>query len=61
MKKILGSIVITAFILSIVGSASPQINSTIKSLIGTKTYASTSLPLPPSMNVVINLAEKSEK
>ena len=60
MKKILGLIVIFTFILSILGSASPQINSKVKTLTGNKIYASTSLPLPLPIGLEKNLAEKAK-
>ncbi len=60
MKKILGIIIVSAFILSLLGSALPGMKEKVISITGSQAYASTSLPLPPSIGLAKNLAEKAK-
>ena len=58
MKKILGIIIVSAFILSLMGSVSPIIQSSMKNFTGRKYYSSSSLPLPNPIDK--NYAEQSK-
>jgi hypothetical protein len=56
MKKFFAIIILTIFVLSTMGSVSPQISSYIKSWTGDQIYSSNSLPAPPEMKTDSNLA-----
>ncbi len=58
MKKYLAIIILSVFVISIMGSVSPEINSYVKNLTGDQKYASTKLPSPPAILTNQNLAEK---
>ena len=60
MKKYLSIILLSLFVLSIMGSVSPTIKSQIIDLAGGQKYASTQLPVPPVMYSNKNLADKLE-
>lgn len=56
MKKILGIIILSAFIISIMGSVSPGLKTYVIKYTGDQKYASTQLPLPPTIENNQNLA-----
>jgi hypothetical protein len=58
MKKYFAIVILTIFVLSVMGSVSPEIKSYVKNWTGDQKYASTSLPAPPEMPVDGNLATK---
>jgi hypothetical protein len=58
MKKILSITILTVFVLSIMGSVSPEIKSYVIKMTGDQKYASTLLPNPPDIQDNKNLAEK---
>ena len=58
MKKFLSIILLSLFVLSIMGSISPTIKSQIIDFAGGQKYASTQLLVPPAMNSNKNLADK---
>ena len=58
MKKYLAIIIISVFVLSIMGSVSPEIKSTVMNLTGGQKYASTLMPSPPEFQTNKNLATK---
>jgi hypothetical protein len=59
MKKFFGIAILIVFVLSVMGSVSPEINSFVKNLTGDKKYASSSLlPAPPELPTDGNLATK---
>jgi hypothetical protein len=58
MKKYLAIIILTVFVLSIIGSVSPEIKSYVTKLTGNQKYASTLLPNPPAIKTIDNLAKK---
>ena len=61
MKKILGLIILTAFIISIMGSVSPGLKTIVTKYTGDHKYASTQLPLPPTLENKINLAGQDNR
>ena len=58
MKKCLSIIILSVFVISILGSVSPDIKSTVMNWTGSQKYASTLLPSPPEFQVNQNLAKK---
>ena len=58
MKKYLSIIILSVFVLSIIGSTSPEIKSTIIKWTGDQKYASTLIPNPPEVQTIKNLANK---
>jgi hypothetical protein len=60
MKKYCAIVILTIFVLSLMGSVSPGISSYVKNLTGDKKYASTILPAPPETNSDKNLAKKDD-
>jgi hypothetical protein len=58
MKKCLSIIILTVFVLSMMGSVSPEIKSYVISWTGEKKFASTHLPSPPQLNTNENLAKQ---
>jgi hypothetical protein len=58
MKKFLALIILTVFVLSILGSVSPEIKTFVTKLAGDHKYASTILPNPPDIKTIDNLAKK---
>ena len=58
MKKYLALIILTVFVISIMGSVSPEIKSAVINWTGGQKYASTLLPSPPEFQTNKNLATK---
>ena len=58
MKKYFAIAILTMFVLSLMGSVSPEIKTYVKSWTGDQKYASTALPAPPEMTMDGNLAKK---
>lgn len=58
MKKFFAITILIVFVLSVMGSVSPEMNSFVKKLTGNKKYASISLPAPPDLPTDGNLATK---
>lgn len=50
MKKILGTITLSIFAISIIGSVSPSLKTEVIKLTGDKKYASTIIPLPSEID-----------
>jgi hypothetical protein len=57
MKKCLSIIILAVFIISIMGSVSPEVKSYVKNWSGEQKYASTLLPSPPEIQTNKNLAK----
>jgi len=58
MKKCLAIIILTVFVISIMGSVSPEVSSYVKNWTGDQKYASTLLPSPPEIQTNTNLAKR---
>jgi len=58
MKKTLAIIILSVFVISLMGSVSPSIQSHVKNWTGGQKYASTLLPSPPAIQPNQNLADK---
>ena len=58
MKRYLAIIILSVFVISIMGSVSPEIKSTVMNWTGGQKYASTLLPAPPDFQVYKNLAKQ---
>jgi hypothetical protein len=58
MKKCLSIIILSFFVLSMIGSVTPEVKSYVKVWTGDQKYASTQLPSPPSIQASQNLAGK---
>jgi hypothetical protein len=58
MKKYLAIIILGVFVISLMGSVSPEIKSYVKNWTGDSKYASTLLPSPPEIQTNHNLAKK---
>ena len=58
MKKCLSIIILSVFVLSMLGSVSPEIKTYVKSWTGEQKYASTLLPSPPQIDTNKSLAKK---
>ena len=60
MKRVLGIIILSVFVISLVGSVSPGFKAQVIKLTGDQKYASSQLPLPPTMEMNKNLAGQSD-
>jgi len=58
MKKSLAIVILSVFVLSIMGSVLPEVKVTVMKWTGGQKYASTLLPAPPEMQMNQKLAEK---
>jgi hypothetical protein len=58
MKKSLAIIILSIFVLSIMGSVLPEVKVTVLKWTGGQKYASTQLPAPPEMQLNQKLAQK---
>lgn len=57
MKKFLIIIILSVFVLSIMGSVSPKVKSYVENFTGDTRYASTMLPAPPDIQLNNDLAK----
>ena len=60
MKKILGLIIISVFVICLFASASPAFKDQVQNLKNNPKYASSHLPLPPTVGFHQNLADSEE-
>ena len=56
MKKILGIIILSVFVISLVATASPVFKAEVQNLKNSPKYASSHLPVPPAIDLNQNLA-----
>ena len=57
MKKILSIIILSVFVISIMGSVLPEVKVTVMNWTGGQKYVSTQLPAPPAMQMNQKLAK----
>ena len=59
MKRVLGILILSVFVISLIGSVSPDFKAQVIKLTGDHKYASTLLPAPAPLEMNKNLAGKS--
>jgi len=57
MKKSLAIIILSVFVISIMGSVLPEVKTTVMNWTGGQKYASTQLPAPPEIQLNQKLAK----